>query len=40
MPRSMPLNNGAMYMFDPQFHQASIFTNHPDSELQPEGLDD
>ncbi|MEM7309439.1 MAG: hypothetical protein AAF682_22340 [Planctomycetota bacterium] len=40
MPRSMPLNNGAMYLFDPQFHHAAIFTNHPDSELRPEGLDD
>jgi len=40
MERAMALNNGAMYMFDPQFHHASIFTNHPRSELQPEGLDD
>ena len=40
MPRSMALNNGAMYMFDPQFHHAAIFTNHPVSELVPEGLDD
>ena len=38
--RSMALNNGAMYIFDPQFHHASIFTNHPESELRPEGLDD
>ena len=40
MPRAQPLNNGAMYIFDPQFHFASIFTNHPEAELIPEGLED
>ncbi len=40
MPRSAALNNGAMYMFDPQFHFTSIGTNHPESELIPEGLAD
>jgi hypothetical protein len=40
MPRAMALNNGAMYMFDPQFHASAVFTMHPESELQPEGLDD
>lgn len=40
MPRASALNNGAMYMFDPQFHASAIFTMHPTSELVPEGLDD
>ena len=38
MPRAQALNNGAMYMFDPQFHHSMIFTMHPRSELEPEGL--
>ncbi len=38
MPRAAALNNGAMYMFDPQFHPSSIFTMHPTSEIKPEGL--
>ncbi|QDU69601.1 hypothetical protein [Engelhardtia mirabilis] len=38
MPRAAALNNGAMYIFDPQFHFTSIFTNHPVAELVPEGL--
>ena len=38
MPRAQPLNNGAMYIFDPQFHHAAIYTMHPRSELEPEGL--
>lgn len=40
MPRSSALNNGAMYIFDPQFHPSSIYTMHPTSEVKPEGLDD
>ena len=40
MPRAQALNNGAMYLFDPQFHFTSIFTNHPEAELVPEGLAD
>lgn len=40
MPRGSALNNGAMYIFDPQFHFTSIFTNHPEAELEPEGLTD
>ena len=40
MPRAAALNNGAMYIFDPQFHASSIFTMHPTAEVQPEGLDD
>lgn len=40
MPRANALNNGAMYIFDPQFHFTSIFTNHPESELIPEGMND
>ena len=39
-PRGSALNNGAMYVFDPQFHFASIWTMHPTSELIPEGLGD
>jgi hypothetical protein len=39
-PRSAALNNGALYMFDPQFHYSSIWTMHPTSELIPEGLSD
>jgi hypothetical protein len=27
-----------MYMFDPQFHYTSIYTCHPISEFEPEGL--
>ena len=38
MPRAAALNNGAMYMFDPQFHYTSIYTCHPISEFEPEGL--
>lgn len=40
MPRAAALNNGAMYMFDPQFHSSAIFTMHPESEMQVEGLAD
>jgi hypothetical protein len=40
MPRSSALNNGALYIFDPQFHASAIYTLHPTSETQPEGLDD
>ncbi|MEO0649296.1 MAG: hypothetical protein AAFZ65_01295, partial [Planctomycetota bacterium] len=40
MPRSAALNNGAMYIFDPQFHASSIFTMHPTAEIEPEGLGD
>ncbi|MEO0649475.1 MAG: hypothetical protein AAFZ65_02205 [Planctomycetota bacterium] len=40
MPRANALNNGAMYIFDPQFHFTSIFTNHPEAELIPEGKND
>lgn len=40
MPRANALNNGAMYIFDPQFHFTSIFTNHPEAELIPEGMTD
>lgn len=40
MPRAMSLNNGAMYMFDPQFHSHSIYTMHPVSEVKPEHLKD
>ncbi len=40
MPRAAALNNGAMYLFDPQFHFTSIFTNHPEAELAPEGMAD
>lgn len=40
MPRAAALNNGAMYMFDPQFHYTSIYTCHPISEFEPEGLVD
>ncbi|MHC4375512.1 MAG: hypothetical protein ACYS26_02830 [Planctomycetota bacterium] len=39
MPRSAALNNGAMYIFDPQFHFTSVYTLHPTAELVPEGLD-
>ena len=39
-PRGSALNNGALYIFDPQFHFASIWTMHPTSELVPEGLGD
>lgn len=39
-PRASALNNGALYVFDPQFHYASIWTMHPTSELVPEGLAD
>ncbi len=38
LPRSAALNNGAMYIFDPQFHASSIFTMHPTAEVEPEGL--
>ena len=40
MPRAAALNNGAMYMFDPQFHYAAIYTCHPVAEFEPEGLAD
>jgi len=40
MPRAAALNNGAMYMFDPQFHYAAIYTCHPIAEFEPEGLSD
>ena len=39
-PRSAGLNNGALYMFDPQFHYSSIWTMHPIAEKIPEGLQD
>ena len=40
MPRAAALNNGAMYIFDPQFHPSAIYTMHPTVETVPEGLDD
>ena len=40
IPRSSALNNGALYLFDPQFHPSAIYTMHPTSEVKPEGLDD
>jgi len=40
MPRASGLNTGALYLFDPQFHASAIYTLHPTSEVQPEGLDD
>ncbi|MDF1800485.1 MAG: hypothetical protein P1V81_15010 [Planctomycetota bacterium] len=38
--RSSAINNGAMYIFDPQFHFTSIWTMHPTSEMDSEGLND
>ncbi len=38
MPRAAALNNGAMYLFDPQFHSGAIFTMHPRAEQVPEEL--
>lgn len=40
MPRAAALNNGAMYIFDPQFHPSAIYTMHPTAEIKPQGLDD
>ena len=39
-PRAAAINNGAMYIFDPQFHFTSIWTMHPTSELEIDGLAD
>ena len=40
MPRAAALNNGAMYIFDPQFHPSAIYTMQPTAETVTEGLDD
>jgi hypothetical protein len=40
LPRAAGLNNGALYLFDPQFHSGAIFTMHPLSEAEVEGLRD
>ena len=36
--RAQALNNGALYVFDPQFHFTGIYTMHPRSESEVEGL--